>query len=152
MKFYVGDVVQLVSFDGFLKDGLTGIRLGRTGEVLEDPDQDGDYLIDFGEDSFYASPQQLKLLSRAGERAIADTDPAPALSAQAIGELIANYSQLGPTAQKLLVELSVRLVKGKAHGDFEDADTRDWDQEALEEDLDACVYRALGSLQRAGKL
>lgn len=67
-------------------------------------------------------------------------------------ELNAHAGQLGDRGLAVLVALAARLAKGaREHGDFGNLD-RDWNQEALEEDLDGMVYRTIGLMRRAGQL
>lgn len=69
------------------------------------------------------------------------------------GRLFAALTKLGPRALLVLTEVAERLAKGAAlHGDFADIASRNWDQEALEEDLDGLVYRTVGAMKRAGRL
>jgi hypothetical protein len=57
------------------------------------------------------------------------------------GALLVAYTLLGPNAQRVLLLIADRLVKGaKQYGDLDD--TRDWQHEAVEELVDACVYLA----------
>jgi hypothetical protein len=61
------------------------------------------------------------------------------------GALLVAYTQLGPNAQRVLLMIADRLVKGaKQYGDF-DAD-RDWVHEAFEEACDQTVYLAIRAL------
>lgn len=66
--------------------------------------------------------------------------------------LFEHLAKLGPRGLAVLTAVAARLAKGAAeHGDFENL-SRDWNQEALEEDLDGLVYRTVGAMQRAGQL
>ena len=74
-----------------------------------------------------------------------DTDPVPPVELHTPEwvdkmRLIARYDELGPKGRRVLVDIAERLVAGKrAYGDdFERK--RNWQDEAREELLDACVY------------
>jgi hypothetical protein len=74
---------------------------------------------------------------------------AQAPTAVQLAELIQAFAAIGPNARTLLLNLAQRLVKGaKEHGDFDPSTKRVWTREALEEDLDGIVYRALELQER----
>lgn len=56
-------------------------------------------------------------------------------------QLISNYRDLGPNAQKTLLAIADRLVDGCQYGDFEDG--RDYQRDAMEEAIDLAVYQAV---------
>jgi hypothetical protein len=144
--FKVGDRVRLVSYDNALPEHMGrahGIPLGAEGTVRELIDRDGDIAVQFKYDWFYVKPSSLEPVStlRLEPEAIE------------LAKLVQIFCSLGPRARTLFTEIGQRLVKGaREHGDFDPTEKRDWTQEALEEDLDACIYRTLDTLERAGRL
>lgn len=154
-EYKAGDRVRLVAFDEIYSEpigcGIEYPRLGAYGRVRAPQDDDGDIEVQWDYDYFYHKPSSL---AHAQEAAATAASPAVADEAyKQLAQLITLHAALGPRARTLLIAIAERLVKGaREHGDFADAASRNWDQEAVEEDLDGCVYRTLGALARAGKL
>lgn len=67
----------------------------------------------------------------------------PAIERSDWNRLLEIWTEIGPNARAALMMIGERLRVGRKVYDDDFTDDRDWDQMALEEDLDGCVYRAV---------
>jgi hypothetical protein len=141
------EVTGIVNRPGYSRKGVrSGARFVVAADRYQPNDWDGYVWLQSAPDSDFESGQYYgwcKFKALANPAGVADPFA---------GTLLGHLTKLGPRALALLTEIAARLAKGAAeHGDFENLD-RDWNQEALEEDLDGLVYRTVESMRKAGKL